>query len=257
MTNKAIVDKMLESFVPMDKIFPPVADWHSSNTYATFGEDFKHAYYNNPSLYKDLRGKGKGTGLAIAYGGTEYTVAENLGISKTEAEMIVVKFNAGLPTFTKFAKATIEQAKKVEHVKDLFGRMRYLPHINPKKTGNWEKDKIAIKAGKKMERLAINAPIQMSGATQVKLMTINVGKYIETNRLCYTYGNLITQSFAKHIVSIPDSKSDEIISFLNNLEDGNIQVAFVNSDGLVTKKYSRLVKMTKSQIDTNNFTLHI
>lgn len=258
MDNKQLLDFVLENFIPMDKIFPPVADFHSANSYATFGEDFKHAYYNSPSLYKELRGKGKGTGLAIAYGGSEYTVSENLNISLPEADQIVRRFNAGLPTFTKFARTTIMQAKQDFFVKDIFGRMRYLPNIIPKKSGVWEKDKMMGKVAKKSERLAINAPIQMSGATQVKLITINVGKYIESNNMHATYGNNVTRTFTKHIVSIPNTMmSGDIERLLDQCVDGNIRVVFLNSDGNVTHYYPILLRLTMNQIKNINATIVI
>lgn len=258
MNNKELIDHALEMFVPIDQIFPPVSDWHSANTYATFGQEFKDAYYNDKSRFKDLRGKGKGTGLAVAYGGSEYTVSENLGIPLPEADLIVLKFKSGLPTFTKFAYDTIKGAKTNLHVKDIFGRYRYLPLIVPKKTGNGERDRLNRSLAKKSERLAINAPIQMSGATQVKLMTINGGRYIEENNLHSFYGNNITKSFCKHIISKPESKiDDQLESFLDSKPNGNIQVVFTNENGLVSQKYDRLVQLTHKEIISLDFSLII
>lgn len=258
MSNQQLVDHALEMFVPVKEIFPPVSDWHSANTYATFGQEFKDAYYNDKSKFKELRGKGKGTGLAVAYGGSEYTVSENLGIPLPEADLIVMKFKSGLPTFTKFASDTIKGAKTNIYVKDIFGRYRYLPLIIPKKTGNFERDKLNRSLAKKSERLAINAPIQMSGATQVKLMTINGGKYIEENNLNGIHGNNITKSFCKHIISQSDTNvSKELKQLLDLKPNGNIQVIFTNEDNLVTHKYDRLIQLTHNEITSLGFSIII
>lgn len=260
MNNKQLLDRVIATYVPADKAFPPVSDWHSANTYAMFNERFKDAYYNDKSAFKEMRGKGKGVGLAIGYGGTEYTVSENLNISTGEAEKLVIQFKSGLPTFVKYDAECIKTAKIEKQVKDLFGRIRYLPNIEFKRTGNQEKDKLNRSIAKKCERLAVNAPIQMTGATQIKLITINIGRFIEDNKLNHFHGNLIADNFIKHIAVArltEESQIRDLCSVLDEHENGNILIIFGSSKDNIVAKYSRLVKLTVKDLKDLSLSLVI
>lgn len=257
-SNKDLLDAVLADFVPLDQAFPPVADWHSANTLAMFREEFRESYYNNKTKFKSLRGLGKSTGLAMGYGGTEYTVSENLNIPKDEAGALVSRFKSGVPHFMKYCDDSIAIAKKEKLCRDLFGRIRYIPMIDMgKRTGNKEVDKQNFKNMLRGERLALNAPIQMTGATQIKLITINIGKFIELNRLNFYHGNLINNYKPYHrVVSVTESVLiDSLIKDIDALPHGNVMLIVKNEEGKVVAMMDKPKQIKYSFIKENNLSI--
>jgi DNA polymerase I-like protein with 3'-5' exonuclease and polymerase domains len=256
-SNKDLLDSMLSNYVPLDQAFPPVADWHSANTLAMFREEFRESYYNNPLKFKSLRGLGKSTGLAMGYGGTEYTVSENLGIPKDEAGALVSLFKSGVPHFIKYCEDKIAEAKKEKVCRDMFGRIRYIPMIESKRTGDKEIDKQNFKNMLRGERLALNAPIQMTGATQIKLITINIGKFIEENRLNFYHGNLMNNYKPYHrVVYIKESEvTTGLISAVDDMPDGNVMLIVINDENKVISMMDKPKQIKYSFIEQNNLSI--
>jgi DNA polymerase-1 len=112
----------------------------------------------------EMRRQAKAVNFGLAYGQGAFGLAETLGVSRGEAQAIILRY------FTRFAKVkeymtdTVENAKKVGYVETLFGRRRYITEFESKNG--------AIR--KFGERAAINAPIQGTASDLVKKAMIDV-----------------------------------------------------------------------------------
>ena len=112
----------------------------------------------------EMRRQAKAVNFGLAYGQGAFGLAETLGVSRGEAQAIILRY------FTRFAKVkeymtdTVENAKKVGYVETLFGRRRYITEFESKSG--------AIR--KFGERAAINAPIQGTASDLVKKAMIDV-----------------------------------------------------------------------------------
>lgn len=113
---------------------------------------------------KEMRYKAKSVNFGIIYGQGAFGLAENLGISRTEAKEIIDNYKKEFPYIQKYMDQQINQAKALGFVETLMGRKRWLRDIN---SSNFTVRGFA-------ERNAINSPIQGSAADMIKLAMIRV-----------------------------------------------------------------------------------
>ena len=125
------------------------------------------------AVTKEMRYKAKSVNFGIIYGQGAFGLAENLGISRTEAKTIIDNYKKEFPGITQYMASTIQFAKEKGYVETLMGRKRWLRDIN---STNFTVRGFA-------ERNAINSPIQGSAADMVKLAMIKVQAAIKKNNL--------------------------------------------------------------------------
>lgn len=98
---------------------------------------------------KEMRYKAKSVNFGIIYGQGAFGLADNLGISRTEAKEIIDNYKREFVNITKYMDDTINFARENGFVQTLMGRRRWLRDIN---SGNFTVRGFA-------ERNAINSPI--------------------------------------------------------------------------------------------------
>ena len=113
---------------------------------------------------KEMRYKAKSVNFGIIYGQGAFGLAENLGISRTEAKEIIDNYKKQFPNIQKYMDETIHFAQEHGYVQTIMGRKRWLKDIN---SANFTVRAFA-------ERNAINSPIQGSAADMVKLAMIKI-----------------------------------------------------------------------------------
>jgi DNA polymerase-1 len=113
---------------------------------------------------KEQRYKAKSVNFGIIYGQGAFGLAENLGISRTEAKEIIDNYKKEFPNIQLYMDQQINKAKEQGFVETLMGRKRWLRDIN---SSNFTVRGFA-------ERNAINSPIQGSAADMIKLAMIKI-----------------------------------------------------------------------------------
>ncbi|HEX5655442.1 MAG TPA: DNA polymerase I [Chitinophagaceae bacterium] len=108
---------------------------------------------------KEMRYKAKSVNFGIIYGQGAFGLADNLGISRTEAKEIIDNYKKEFSGIQKYMDDTINFAREHGYVQTLMGRKRWLRDIN---SANFTVRGFA-------ERNAINSPIQGSAADMIKL----------------------------------------------------------------------------------------
>ena len=116
------------------------------------------------AVTKEMRYKAKSVNFGIIYGQGAFGLAENLGISRSEAKEIIDNYKKQFPNIQKYMDDTINFAKETGYVETLMGRKRWLRDIN---SANFTVRGFA-------ERNAINSPIQGSAADMIKLAMIKI-----------------------------------------------------------------------------------
>lgn len=111
------------------------------------------------AVTKEQRYKAKSVNFGIIYGQGAFGLADNLGISRTEAKEIIDNYKKEFASITKYMDDTINFAREHGYVQTLMGRKRWLRDIN---SSNFTVRGFA-------ERNAINSPIQGSAADMIKL----------------------------------------------------------------------------------------
>ncbi|WP_153800038.1 DNA polymerase I [Foetidibacter luteolus] len=113
---------------------------------------------------KEMRYKAKSVNFGIIYGQGAFGLADNLGISRTEAKEIIDNYKKEFSGITKYMDDTINYAREHGYVQTIMGRKRWLRDIN---SSNFTVRGFA-------ERNAINSPIQGTAADMIKLAMIKV-----------------------------------------------------------------------------------
>jgi len=113
---------------------------------------------------KEQRYKAKSVNFGIIYGQGAFGLADNLGISRTEAKAIIDNYKKEFSGITEYMTNTVEFAQKNGYVETLMGRKRWLRDIN---SANFTVRGFA-------ERNAINSPIQGTAADMIKMAMIRV-----------------------------------------------------------------------------------
>ncbi len=116
------------------------------------------------AVTKEMRYKAKSVNFGIIYGQGAFGLAENLGISRSEAKEIIDNYKKQFPNIQQYMDNTINFAKETGYVETLMGRKRWLRDIN---SANFTVRGFA-------ERNAINSPIQGSAADMIKLAMIKI-----------------------------------------------------------------------------------
>jgi len=122
---------------------------------------------------KDMRRSAKSINFGIVYGMSAFGLAEQLGISRSEASNIIKQYFEQYPKIAAYMQNAISDAKTKGYAETLCGRRRYLPDVNsPNATVRGF-----------AERNAINAPIQGSSADMIKIAMVNIDKRLKEKNL--------------------------------------------------------------------------
>ena len=121
---------------------------------------------------KEMRYRAKSVNFGIIYGQGAFGLADNLGISRSEAKEIIDNYKKQFVNIQKYMDDTIQFARENGYVETLMGRKRWLRDIN---SGNFTVRGFA-------ERNAINSPIQGTAADMIKLAMIKIHDAFKKNK---------------------------------------------------------------------------
>ncbi len=144
-----------------------------------------------------MRRKAKEVNFGIIYGISAFGLAQNLGISRSEANDIISAYFKEFSSIKKYMDASIAKAKEHEFVETIMGRRRYLRDINSRN---------ATMRGY-AERNAINAPIQGSAADIIKLAMINIQQWLKAENLGT---KMIMQVHDELVFEVPKNEVDKV-----------------------------------------------
>lgn len=195
----------------MCRAFADDLDIHAATAAEVFGVPLKE-------VTSDQRRSAKAVNFGIAYGQGAFGLAENLGISRTEAKEIIDRYFSRFKNVREYIDSTVKLAHEQGYVETLFGRRRYIEELSSKN--------MALK--KFGERAAINAPIQGTASDLVKKAMIEVFEKVPVRMLLQVHDELIfeetEENLQKHIpqlVSIMESVAKLRVPLKVNYALGN------------------------------------
>ena len=141
----------------MIRAFQSGVDVHTSTAATVFG-------VAESEVTSEMRKKAKAVNFGIMYGIGAFSLSDDIGVSRAEAQDYIDQYLAGYPGIDAYLKNTIKEAYRDGYVTTLFGRRRYIPEL----AGT---NKMQQKFG---ERVAMNSPIQGTAADIIKLAMIRV-----------------------------------------------------------------------------------
>jgi DNA polymerase-1 len=112
----------------------------------------------------DHRRQAKVVNFGIVYGLSPFGLSQNLGIETSQAKKFIDAYFEQYKGVRAFIDRTLDQARREQQVRTLFGRLRPIPDINSK---NANLRGFA-------ERTAVNTPLQGTAADLIKLAMIRI-----------------------------------------------------------------------------------
>jgi DNA polymerase-1 len=122
---------------------------------------------------KEMRYKAKSVNFGIIYGQGAFGLADNLGISRSEAKTIIDNYKKEFPGISSYMEDTVNKAREKGFVETLMGRKRWLRDIN---SANFTVRGFA-------ERNAINSPIQGTAADMIKMAMVRIHRDLKASGL--------------------------------------------------------------------------
>ena len=112
----------------------------------------------------ELRKRAKAVNFGILYGIGEYSLSEDLGISRAQAKRYIESYLAGFSKISEYLNNVKEAARRDGYVTTLFGRKRRIAELS-------SSNKNLQHFG---ERVAMNSPIQGTAADIIKIAMVRV-----------------------------------------------------------------------------------
>lgn len=150
---------------------------------------------------REQRSAAKAVNFGIIYGQSAFGLAQNLGISRTEAKGIIDSYFEQYSTIKDYMDKAIAQAREQGFVETIYKRRRYLPDINSTN---------AMVRGF-AERNAVNAPIQGSAADVIKLAMVAVHKVMKEQKVA---SKMLLQVHDELVFDVPIDEIDTMKSLV-------------------------------------------
>lgn len=140
-------------------------DIHSATAAEVFGVSLDQ-------VTSDLRRSAKAINFGLIYGMSSYGLAQQLGLSRGQAQSYIDLYFARYPGVKQYMERIKAVAKEQGYVETLFGRRLYLPEINSRNAARRQY----------AERTAINAPMQGTAADIIKRAMTSVDQWLRHDK---------------------------------------------------------------------------
>ena len=144
-----------------------------------------------------MRRSAKAVNFGIVYGISEFSLAEDLGVSRAEAKAYIDSYLQKYHGVRDFMAAVVEQGTQAGYVATLYGRRRYLPQL---RDGKYMVREAA-------RRMAMNSPIQGTAADIIKLAMLRVDRALKAAKL---QARLVLQVHDELIVECPEAEAEAV-----------------------------------------------
>lgn len=145
----------------------------------------------------EMRRHAKAVNFGIVYGISEFSLAEDIGVTRAEAKAYIQSYLAKYHGVRAYMHDIVEQARHTGFVTTLMGRRRYLPEL---KSTNFN-----IRSG--AERIALNTPIQGTAADIIKVAMVRVHRVLAEQKL---QARLVLQIHDELIVECPEHEAEQV-----------------------------------------------
>ncbi len=158
-----------------------------------------------------MRRNAKAVNFGIVYGISEFSLAQDIGVSRYEAKDYIESYLRKYPGVRDYMHDIVETARTQGYVETLFHRRRYIPEI---KSTNFN-----VRSG--AERIALNTPIQGTAADIIKLAMVRVFHALEAEAL---QARLVLQVHDELIVECPAFEAPRVMELVTREMEQAVQL---------------------------------
>ena len=144
----------------------------------------------------------KAVNFGIVYGISEFSLAEDIGVSRYEARAYIDNYLNNYRGVKKYMHKVVADARETGYTETLYGRRRYIPEL---KSSNFN-----VRSG--AERIALNTPIQGTAADLIKFAMIRVENALNEQ---YPDAKLLLQVHDELIVECPEGIAQEVAALVS------------------------------------------
>jgi DNA polymerase-1 len=144
----------------------------------------------------------KAVNFGIVYGISEFSLADDIGVSRWEAKDYIDSYLAHYSGVRAYMKTVVDEARERGYTETLYGRRRYIPEL---KASNFN-----IRSG--AERMTLNTPIQGTAADLIKLAMIRVENALNEH---FPEAKLLLQVHDELIVECPEGIALQVAALVS------------------------------------------
>ncbi len=144
----------------------------------------------------------KAVNFGIVYGISEFSLSEDIGVSRWQARDYIDAYLTKYAGVRKYMKDVVEKARDSGYTQTIYGRRRYVPEL---KSSNFN-----VRSG--AERITLNTPIQGTAADLIKLAMIRVDEALAKT---YPEARLILQVHDELIVECPEELAQDVAALVS------------------------------------------
>lgn len=144
----------------------------------------------------------KAVNFGIVYGISEFSLAEDIGVTRWEAKEYIENYLSHYSGVRNYMKQVVARAREDGYTKTLYGRRRYIPELS---STNFN-----IRQG--AERIALNTPIQGTAADLIKLAMIRVDRALRDQ---FPEAKLLLQVHDELIVECPEEIAGSVAELVS------------------------------------------
>ena len=188
----------------MQAAFRSGEDFHAVTASQVFGVPLSE-------VTPQLRRNAKAVNFGIVYGISEFSLAQDIGVSRYEAKAYIDSYLRKYSGVREYMHSIVETARTQGYVETLFRRRRYIPEI---KSTNFN-----VRSG--AERIALNTPIQGTAADIIKLAMVRVFRALEAEAL---QARLVLQVHDELIVECPAFEAQHVMELVTREMEHAVQL---------------------------------
>ena len=144
----------------------------------------------------------KAVNFGIVYGISEFSLAEDIGVSRYEAKEYIENYLANYHGVRDYMKQVVADAREIGYTETLYGRRRYIPEL---KSSNFN-----VRSG--AERITLNTPIQGTAADLIKLAMIRVERALNAH---FPEAKLLLQVHDELIAECPEAIANDVADLIS------------------------------------------
>jgi DNA polymerase-1 len=171
-------------------------DIHTLTASEVFGVDAE-------TMDKETRSRAKAVNFGIVYGISPFGLAAQLGIDQHEARLYIDKYFARYEGVRAFIDRMLEETRREQMVRTLFGRIRPIPDIQSR---NANQRGFA-------ERTAINTPLQGTAADLIKLAMIRIDQRLAKEKL---KARMTLQVHDELVFDVPEAEIEPVTALVRH-----------------------------------------
>ncbi len=167
----------------------------------------------------------KAVNFGIVYGISEFSLAEDIGVSRYEARAYIDNYLATYHGVRDYMKQVVTDARETGFTVTMYGRKRYIPEL---RASNFNVRQAA-------ERVALNTPIQGTAADLIKLAMIRVENALAES---FPEAKLLLQVHDELIVECPEAIAPEVAALVSGEMENVAQLRVpLNAEAKIGKSW--------------------